>query len=80
VSQHTDKQFAYTVDELVNISRPDERLYCSAGPRDVSKAIRRFKELQLAADYDADTLDFYKRLNSVWASALMKPSSQDGAT
>ena len=76
---HSEKQFNYTVDELVEMSRPDERLYCSAGPRDVNKAIRRFKQLQMDADYDDDPTLFYKRINSAWASALMRPSSQDGS-
>lgn len=71
--EHFDKQ----IDSLFKIMLPNERIYASAGARDVAKAIRIFKEQQLAADYDADTADFYRHIESRWVSCLMNPKAQE---
>jgi len=73
---HSVVAFDAALGELAALSADGERIYGSAGARDLSKAVRLFKERQLAADYDADPGAFYRNLEDRWASALMAPTSQ----
>jgi len=52
------------------------RIYSTVNVRNVDKAIREFKTLQLNADYDPNHIrnDFYNDTRNRWISALMKPS------
>ncbi len=74
---HSVEQFARCLSELVGQARLGERIYGTAGARDMKKAIRFFKERQLAADYDDRPERFYERIEDRWASCLMSPSAQD---
>jgi len=58
------------------VLQPGERIYGTAGQRDMQKAIRLFKERQLSADYDQDTEAFYRKINARWSSCLMAETSQ----
>jgi len=68
--------FDQQLEGLLEVIRPGERIYASAGPRDMAKAMRLFKERQLAADYDPDPAAFYRDLESRWLSCLMDTRSQ----
>lgn len=70
-------QFERQLLSLADIMRPNERIYASAGERDVKKAIRLFKERQLIADYDDDTEAFYRNIESRWVSCLMDVKAQE---
>ncbi|MHA1329585.1 MAG: hypothetical protein ACTSR2_00775 [Candidatus Hodarchaeales archaeon] len=54
------------------------RIYSSVNKRDLNKAIRKFKERQLEADYYAgkDRESFYIDIWNRWISCLMNPSSR----
>ena len=69
-------EFDQQLGELVQLMRTGERIYASTGARDVPKAIRLFKERQLAAGYDADSEAFYRAIQSRWLSCLMDPKCQ----
>lgn len=71
-AHHFDQQ----LEGLLGMIRPGERIYASAGPRDIAKAIRLFKERQLAADYDPGPEAFYRDLEGRWLSCLMDPRAQ----
>ncbi len=64
------------VERSRGISHENERIYVSAGERDLKKAIRVFKERQLANDYDPKPELFYKKLNTRWCSCLMQTQCQ----
>ncbi len=68
--------FNRTLRHLQEAAEPGERIYGTAGERDVPRAIRLFKERQLDANYDDDPTRFYERLNDRWVSCLMNPASQ----
>lgn len=57
------------------------RVYQTLNPRNVKKAIRTFKENQLANDYaDNESMEnFYIDIKNRWVSALMKPCNKDAA-
>lgn len=71
-----DVEFDQHLNDLVAVMRPNERIYASAGARDVPKAIRLFKERQLAADYDTDGAAFYRDIEGRWLSCLMDTKAQ----
>lgn len=71
---HSVEQFDGKLEQFMSLARPGQRIYASAEPRDVAKAIRAFKMAQLDADYDADPTAFYRNIEARWASALMQPS------
>lgn len=73
---HDQNRFWATLLELDAMAREGERIYASAGHRDVSKASRLFKERALAASYDADETEFYRHLDARWVSCLMAPAVQ----
>jgi hypothetical protein len=70
---HFDREFA----ELLGMAQPNERIYASAGSRDISKAVRMFKHRQLDADYDDDPHKFYRALMDRWISVLMDQICQE---
>lgn len=57
------------------------RIYQTLNPRNVKKAIRTLKELQLANDYadDESMENFYIDIKNRWVSALMKPCNKAAA-
>lgn len=73
---HGEDHFEKALADLLSQMHPGERIYASAGARDMSKAVRLFKQRQLDADYDDDPMRFYRAINERWASALMAPTSQ----
>ena len=54
------------------------RIYSTVNKRNMDKAIRKFKELQLENDYQdkAQFYGFYKDIKNRWISSLMRPSSR----
>lgn len=70
--EHWDRTFA----DLLEQQREGERIYCTAGARNIERAARRFREIQLASEYDPDPMQFYRTLQARWASCLMQPTSQ----
>lgn len=54
------------------------RIYMSANPRNMRKAIRNFKQQMLDNDYNADEIqeDFYFDIKNRWISSIMKPSAR----
>ncbi len=75
---HSAEQFVKCRDDLLGMMRPNERIYASAGERDLSKAIRIFKERQLANDYDDDPGLFYRTIETRWTGCLMDVKAQAG--
>lgn len=73
---HGAGRFRRSMNSLLEIMRPNERIYVSAGERDLKKAVRLFKERQLDADYSDDSGDFYRHIDARWASCLMAPTAQ----
>lgn len=73
---HNESQWETAFSAFLANMQEGQRIYCTAGSRDVAKASRLFKERQLAAEYDEDPLNFYRALEARWASALTSPSSQ----
>lgn len=73
---HDEEGFQRQLAALYEMMEPNERIYASAGERDVNKAIRIFKERQLAADYDGDPADFYRHIETRWYACLMSPQAQ----
>lgn len=75
------KQFFEAIEEMQEIMKKDERplrIYATVNKRDMKKAIRHFKENQLANDYAADSIkdEFYLDIKNRWISSLMKTSSK----
>ena len=73
---HGVGRFMRQINYLLEIMQPNERIYASAGARDLKKAVRIFKERQLEADYAGDPEDFYRHIDARWASCLMAPNAQ----
>jgi len=65
--------------EIMKTSDIPYRIYSCVNARNIDKAIREFKRVQLDADYyDTDSKqDFYIDINNRWISSLMKPKSRD---
>jgi hypothetical protein len=63
---------------LLDIAQKGERLYASANEHDLKKAIRSFRERQLAAEYDEEPTLFYKRVHNRWLSCLTKSDYKRG--
>lgn len=68
--------FDAQLQELLDTLKPGERIYGSAAARDTAKAMRLFKERELAASYDAEPEAFYRALPERWYSCLMNPRTQ----
>jgi hypothetical protein len=68
-----DRQYSFLREQL---SR-GFRIYASLGDRCILKAIRLFKERQLASEYDRDYSKFYRNIDKAWVSALMSPRCEN---
>lgn len=73
---HSSAHFQRVMADLTRMAEPGERIYATAGERDVKKAVYEFKRRQLEADYNGQWSDFYETLESRWASCLMSPGAQ----
>ena len=73
---HSESQWDRVFAQLLEEQVEGERIYCTAGARNIEKAARRFREIQLASEYDPDPMKFYRSIESRWASCLMQPTSQ----
>ena len=74
---HGATEFGHILGEFQLLAGVGERIYASACPRNISAAIRLFKERQLQNDYDADPVRFYQKINTRWVSALMAKQCQE---
>lgn len=74
---HCAQSWAAAVDALSAECVTGERVYASGEARNIEKAIRVFKERQLAADYDAPEVrhDFYNSCFNRWLSCLGAPQA-----
>ena len=68
--------FDRILEELNSLAEDGERIYCSASPRDMNSAIRKFRQKQLDSEYDSDPYKFYRHLEDRWISCLMDPTSE----
>lgn len=61
--------------EMQTTTHKEYRIYSCVNSRDITKAIRYFKQLQLNADYycEKDKNDFYFDIKNRWLSAYMQP-------
>ena len=75
-----EEEFDKHLNSLIKIAKENERIYVTLDARDMNKAIRKFKEDQLQADYyDIDSRNsFYVDIYNRWISALQSPSSRVG--
>lgn len=73
---HDVDQFNEALEELADMSWDNERVYATAVPRALPKAMRLFKERLLANDYEAKPEAFFERLDDRWVSCLMNPRAQ----
>lgn len=74
-------EFFETVKELKEIkdnSKDELRIYASCNNRDLNKAVRLFKEQQLATDYDPEdkTKSFYLDIKNRFISCLRRISKK----
>ncbi len=74
---HNVDEFESALYDLHEMAHKNERIYATASPRDITKAIRLFKERQLASDYDDDPTRFYQNVEARWVSCLMNKGAQD---
>lgn len=74
---HDPQSWTVAVASLLAECVPGERVYASGEARNIEKAIRVFKERQLAADYDASEVrhDFYNSCFNRWLSCLGAPQA-----
>ncbi len=73
---HDMARFRQNLDELLAMMKPNERIYSTASPRDLSHAYRLFQMQQIDARYDPDPSAFPRRLEDRWHACLMQPESQ----
>lgn len=74
------KEFYVKLEELKPLEDESNkvRIYSSLNKRNISKAIRLFKQRQLDNDYNGgDPYSFYTNLNRRFISALMDPTCRD---
>jgi len=77
-----EEEFEKCLEQLLDLrerySELPLRIYSSVNKRNIDKAIRKFKELQLENDYqDKEQFNrFYKDIKNKWISSLMRPSSR----
>lgn len=68
--------FEEILEELIEMARPNERIYASASARNVERASRDFKHRMVDAETEPNPMSFYESLNSRWVSCLMAPNCQ----
>lgn len=68
-----DKNFCILASDL----RVGERIYSTVDKRNISKAVRQFKQQQLDNDYNSPEIleDFYVDIYNRWVSALQQPTA-----
>ena len=66
------------IERLTKLAQEGERIYASANEADLKKAVRLFKERQLANDYDASPYSFYRKLDNRWFSCVGKSPQKEG--
>jgi len=69
------EEFDRQLESLLKRKGDNQRLYVSAEPRDLVKAVRSFRLAQLNSEYDQDPLRFYTHLENRWTTALMQKSN-----
>ena len=74
---HTVEKWDAAFAEFLSQMQDGQRIYCTAGSRDIEKAARQFKQRQLESEYDEDPMAFYRNMQSRWASCLCSPQSQE---
>lgn len=74
---HDEEQFDKALEELRYLAYTNQRIYGSAGRRDIAKATRLFKQRQLDADYDNHTDKFYMNLEARWTSCVQAVKAQE---
>ena len=72
---HSLEKFNYCISELIQLHQMNERIYVSGDPRDVLKASRRFRRLQIDSESNPNPIEFYENFMTRWASCLMKPEN-----
>ncbi len=78
----SEEEFKECLSQLIDLrekySELPLRIYSTVNKRNMDKAIRKFKELQLENDYQdkAQFYGFYKDIKNRWISSLMRPSSR----
>lgn len=70
------ERFQEILVELIEMAKPDERIYASASARNLDRASRELKHRMIDAEADSDPMAFYESLNSRWVSCLMQPNCQ----
>lgn len=55
---------------------PEEHIYSTVDARDLKKAMRTFKQLQLDNEYTPDPENFYLDIHNRWVSSLQQPSAR----
>lgn len=70
------KQYDAALKALKEEWQEGWRIYSTVDSRDVKKAMRRFKELQLENDYTPYPEGFYLDMENRWVSALQQPTSR----
>lgn len=70
------KEYDAAFKELQKWATPGMRIYQTVDKRNVQKAMRRFKELQLENDYHKTPEDFYLDMENRWTSSLQQPTSR----
>ncbi len=77
-----EEEFEKCLEQLLDLKEKYAelplRIYSTVNKRNMDKAIRKFKELQLENDYQdkAQFYGFYKDIKNRWISSLMRPSSR----
>ena len=74
-------EFMEIYNEMLANKKGGERIYCTINTRNIDKAIRKLKEIQLDNDYQPTEVrqHFYNDIHNKWISCLMKPSSRESA-
>jgi hypothetical protein len=67
---YSEEEFKDMYKTLCNMMKPGQRIYASAGSRNIKMAIRIFRERQLASEYEQNNINFYKNLQSIWISCI----------
>lgn len=77
VSTNED-EFVELLDKLIEQWTEGYRIYCTINSRDMEKAIRNFKQMQLDSEYQEQDVryKFYNDVKNRWISSLMKPNAR----
>ena len=72
------EEFIANLEFFLDLKKPQERIYSCVNERDVSMAIRIFKQRQLDNDYadEESRISFYSDIKNRWLSCLMNPQAK----